>query len=271
MSQSLNQILDIVANDHFQGVNARNLHQALKVGRDFSTWIKSRLQGANFIEEQDFIIVQELRSPKRGSANNEPSSMARPQKVNDYILSIDTAKHICLMERNEIGQAIRQYFINAERALKQIAPEVQTQLVQLWIDSRDEARKPFRQLNDALKRSLEKQGKTAEKRDYIAEIQMLNTIMLGIPPEVWKQEQGFTGNIRDHLTADQLERLAYLEKADEVLLDSGITNFYDRKRRLEQMHRERFGYIASSAEKRQANIQAQIQKLKESVMRGAKR
>lgn len=67
MNQSLNQILEIVANDHFQGVNARNLHQALKVGRDFSTWIKSRLQGANFIEEQDFIIAQELSSPKRGA------------------------------------------------------------------------------------------------------------------------------------------------------------------------------------------------------------
>lgn len=67
MNQSLNQILEIVANDHFQGVNARNLHQALKVGRDFSTWIKSRLQGVNFIEEQDFIIVQELSSPKRGT------------------------------------------------------------------------------------------------------------------------------------------------------------------------------------------------------------
>ncbi|STY59075.1 Phage anti-repressor protein [Mannheimia haemolytica] len=45
MNQSLNQILEIVANDHFQGVNARNLHQALKVGRDFSNWIKSRLHG----------------------------------------------------------------------------------------------------------------------------------------------------------------------------------------------------------------------------------
>lgn len=252
----------------FKGVNARNLHQALKVGRDFSNWIKSRLQGAHFIEEQDFIIVQDLAvgSPKRRNQKG-----GNKKATFDYILSIDTAKHICLMERNEIGQAIRQYFINAERALKQIAPEVQAQLVQLWIDSRDEARKPFRQLNDALKRSLEKQGKKAEKRDYIAEIQMLNTIMLGIPPEVWKQEQGLTGNIRDHLNADQLERLAYLEKADEVLLDSGITHFYERKRRLEQMHRERFGYIASSAEKRQANIQAQIQKLKESVMRGAKR
>lgn len=94
MNQSLNQILEIVANDHFQGVNARNLHQALKVGRDFSNWIKSRLHGANFIEEQDFIIVQNttIGSPKLANQKG-----GNKKAVFDYFLSIDTAKHICLM------------------------------------------------------------------------------------------------------------------------------------------------------------------------------
>ncbi|MEE6042780.1 antA/AntB antirepressor family protein, partial [Avibacterium paragallinarum] len=32
------------------GINARNLHQALQIGRDFSTWIKNRIEECSFIE-----------------------------------------------------------------------------------------------------------------------------------------------------------------------------------------------------------------------------
>lgn len=162
----------------------------------------------------------------------------------------------------------RRYFIACEEALKHIAPEVQQQLAQLWQASRDEARKPFRPLNDALKRSIERQGRAVDRGVYIREIQMLNTIMLGIDPESWKQENGIRGNLREHLNAEQLERLSYLERADEFLLDGGITDFYERKRKLEKMHREWFGYIANSEEKRRATVQANIQKLKAMITQG---
>ncbi|MCK3654617.1 hypothetical protein A4G19_02175 [Pasteurellaceae bacterium Macca] len=38
-----------------QTVNARNLHQALGVGKMFQHWIKDRIKRAGFIEGQDFI------------------------------------------------------------------------------------------------------------------------------------------------------------------------------------------------------------------------
>ncbi|WP_050584440.1 antA/AntB antirepressor family protein [Mannheimia haemolytica] len=65
----IKDILQMTTINDFKGINARNLHQALKVRRDFSNWIKSRLNSADFIEEQDFITVQNsaISSPKLAS------------------------------------------------------------------------------------------------------------------------------------------------------------------------------------------------------------
>ena len=91
-----------------QGINARDVHLLLNVGRDYSTWIRARIKQAGFIENQDFAIVENLSSPELVSANNKQfSPMARSQKRIDYIVSLDMAKHLCLMEKNEIGRAVR--------------------------------------------------------------------------------------------------------------------------------------------------------------------
>ncbi|NBB67539.1 antA/AntB antirepressor family protein [Mannheimia haemolytica] len=241
--------------EHF--IDARQLHEFLESKQEFANWIRNRIKKYGFVESVDFFTVDKFI--KRKKARGASKSI-------DYRLSLTMAKELAMVENNEQGRQARRYFIACEEALKQVAPEVQAQLAQLWQDSRDEAKKPYRPLADALKRCLERQGKQPERWHYIGEIRMINTIILGIDPEKWKKQHGITGNVRENLTADQLERLAYLERADEVLLDSGNRNFYDRKRKLEQMHRERFGYIANSEDKRLANIQ----KLKETVMKGGK-
>lgn len=240
--------------EHF--IDARQLHEFLESKQQFADWIRNRIKKYGFVEGKDYELIfhKVMKNTKRG------------RKEQNYRLTLTMAKELAMVENNEQGRQARRYFIACEEALKQVAPEVQAQLAQLWQDSRDEAKKPYRPLADALKRCLERQGKQPERWHYIGEIRMINTIILGIDPEKWKKQHGITGNVRENLTADQLERLAYLERADEVLLDSGNRNFYDRKRKLEQMHRERFGYIANSEDKRLANIQ----KLKETVMKGGK-
>lgn len=85
-------------------VNARELHAFLEVGKDFSTWLKDRIEQYNFVENQDFIIFPEI---------GEKSGRGRPSK--EYYLSIDMAKELAMVERNEKGKQARQYFIECER------------------------------------------------------------------------------------------------------------------------------------------------------------
>lgn len=104
-----------ISGDPIQTVNARDLHAFLEVGKDFSTWIKDRIQQYSFTEERDYISVQELSSPKSGS------SKARNQLSITYHLSMDMAKELAMVERNDKGKQARQYFIECERRAKETA------------------------------------------------------------------------------------------------------------------------------------------------------
>ncbi len=87
-------------------VNARELHEALNSKRDFSNWITDRIKKYNFIEEEDFstILLE--------------STGGRPKK--EYILKLDVAKEIALIENNEQGRIIRKYFIEVEKRYRNI-------------------------------------------------------------------------------------------------------------------------------------------------------
>ncbi|EEG2782612.1 AntA/AntB antirepressor [Salmonella enterica] len=93
--------------------NARDLHTFLEVGKDFSTWVKHRIAEYSFTENADYIIVQNLTSPKLGT------SKSRVRKLIDYHLTLDTAKELAMVERNEKGRQIRRYFIECEKRLRQ--------------------------------------------------------------------------------------------------------------------------------------------------------
>lgn len=100
-----------------QTSDARELHRLLKVGRDFTTWIKGRIAQYGFIEGVDFVVTEDLSSPVSGSAK------ARPQTVSTYHLTLGTAKEIAMVENNAEGRRIRRYFIECERRALQAASQ----------------------------------------------------------------------------------------------------------------------------------------------------
>lgn len=87
-----------------QTVSARTLHDALEATERFSMWIQRYLP--NFIEGEDFTSASKLTVVNNGAE----------RKLEDYSLTIDTAKHICLMSRTEKGKQCRQYLIDLEKA-----------------------------------------------------------------------------------------------------------------------------------------------------------
>ena len=99
---SMNQIITINTQLGVS-INARDLHIALEVGRDFSSWIRPQLE--DFIENQDYILL-----PRTG----EQTGRGGHNQIN-YALTLDTAKHIALMSKTEKGRQYRQALINLEK------------------------------------------------------------------------------------------------------------------------------------------------------------
>lgn len=99
---------NLVGDDVIQTVNARELHTFLGVGKDFSTWIKDRIEAYSFSENVDFLIL----SPKLGK-----TSGGRPS--NEYFVSLDMAKELSMVDRGEKGKEVRKYFIQCEKAVKE--------------------------------------------------------------------------------------------------------------------------------------------------------
>ena len=98
----MNDIIKIEDNAGIQTVNARDLWTGLESKQQFADWIKARLEG--FSEGPDYLIHKSMNNPEGG----------RP--VIDYHLTLDTAKHIAMMERSDKGREVRAYFIQVELA-----------------------------------------------------------------------------------------------------------------------------------------------------------
>ncbi|EIZ7735554.1 antA/AntB antirepressor family protein, partial [Escherichia coli] len=100
-----------ISNETTLLVNARDLHTFLDVGKRFASWIVERIAEYGFVENQDFMIISQVR---------EKIGRGRPAK--DYHLTLDTAKELAMVERNEKGRQIRRYFIECEKKLRNIQP-----------------------------------------------------------------------------------------------------------------------------------------------------
>lgn len=107
-----------------QFCNARDLHSTLQVGRDFSNWIKGRIDEYGFIEGFDFLVIDSPNpaSQKAGFSPN-PAKTTKRQKGGrptiDYHLTLDMAKELAMIENNDVGRAVRRYFIQAEKTLRE--------------------------------------------------------------------------------------------------------------------------------------------------------
>ena len=103
----------IISNESVQTVDARVLHTFLESKEEFAHWIKQRIDQYGFIENQDFVSFRE---------NSQKPKGGRPSK--EYTLTLDTAKELSMVERNEKGKQARQYFIECEkRMLRELTPK----------------------------------------------------------------------------------------------------------------------------------------------------
>jgi anti-repressor protein len=94
------------AEEEVSGVDARELWKFLEVETRFNDWISKRVSEYDFCESKDFY-----------SFLSKTINGGRPSK--EYSITIDMAKELSMVERNEKGKEARKYFIECEKRLKQ--------------------------------------------------------------------------------------------------------------------------------------------------------
>lgn len=98
-----NGLIKIQVKNGHQLVSARDLYKGLEVKRRFSAWWEQNSKV--FEENEDFTSV--LTSTVVANGARKP--------IQDYVLTIDMAKELCMMSKTEKGKEVRKYFIQVEK------------------------------------------------------------------------------------------------------------------------------------------------------------
>ena len=105
----MNELLKIdTSNAERITVSARDLYEFLEATERFNSWF-DRMKQYGLTEGEDFNPLKSLRVQTEGNREVQ-------REVDDYQLTIDTAKQIAMLQRNEKGTQARKYFIQVENA-----------------------------------------------------------------------------------------------------------------------------------------------------------
>lgn len=97
----MNELLKVSYDSDRITVSARELHKFLEATERFSNWFE-RMSQYGMVEGEDFVGCKVFNTQAH-------------QELQDYQLTIECAKEICMLQRNERGKQARQYFIQLEK------------------------------------------------------------------------------------------------------------------------------------------------------------
>lgn len=139
----MEEIIKITEQNGKKAVSARELYQFLEATERFSNWFERQIQ-YGFIEGVDYQGCKLFNA----LAN---------QEVTDYALTIDCAKEISMLQRNERGKQARQYFIQVEK--KYNAIQSKFEIPQTFSEALMLAAKQAEQIESQQKQLQEQQPK----------------------------------------------------------------------------------------------------------------
>jgi hypothetical protein len=181
-------------------VDARTLWKNLghtEEGYPFRKWIEQRLDDTMAESNVDFID-----SPILGSRGIKKNCVIRI----DYILTLNLAKEIAMLERNDVGKKVRKYFIQCEsellsKTVKRVKGDDVSELNRLMLDLGIQSRTKL-------------EGKTDHKGYCIQTARIVNILCFG------EHREG----IRQDLNAETQARLNKILGDVARLSVRGITN-----------------------------------------------
>lgn len=223
-------------------VNARPLHAFLKVGRDFTTWIKQRISKYKFVENEDFRVFTDSGENLLGG---RPST--------EYLITLDVAKELCMVENNHKGREARRYFIHCEKLAFEAIKEklVQPDTKSYYTSEQQYSDKPYN-IRDFVNRTR------YDVMNYVWTLQNqvvnLGGTPLPMPFDSEKMAQGFVGHFLDgkrmmmNFSGDQV----HLQFVAHNSMTIDVDEMADMIAKRETMPRQVLADIADAALKRLA-------------------
>lgn len=98
---AMQELIKVNYNDDKPVISARELHSYLGVGTHFRDWFP-RMTEYGFVENTDYTPLI-FEHPQNG------------QPTKDFAMTVEMAKEICMLQRNDKGKQARQYFIDLEK------------------------------------------------------------------------------------------------------------------------------------------------------------
>lgn len=96
-------------------IDARLLYENLNVGRDFSNWIKSRIEKYDFQRNRDYFVEDnQFQNTDNQILRQNGRKIEKGRPTVDYFVTITMAKELCLLQNNETGRRYRRYLIRIE-------------------------------------------------------------------------------------------------------------------------------------------------------------
>ena len=103
----MKELIKVTYENDRPAVSARELHDFLEVKTAYKDWFP-RMCEYGFTSGEDFNPLKIERVQNEGER-------VVTRTVDDAVLTIDMAKEICMIQRNEKGKLARQYFIQLEK------------------------------------------------------------------------------------------------------------------------------------------------------------
>lgn len=115
----MKELIKVVKENDRVTVLARDLHEFLEIGTLYKDWFPRMIE-YGFIEGVDFNVLKNERVQIEG--NREVSRI-----ILDHQITVEMAKEISMIQRNEKGREARKYFIRCEEELKRQLPSTYKQ------------------------------------------------------------------------------------------------------------------------------------------------
>lgn len=208
-------------------VNARDLWEQLNRSQgQFTNFVNRRFKPRGFVENVDFTAITHFCEIVNGNGGQV--------KITEYLLTLDMAKQLAMIENNDLGVLARRYFISLEKIILKNKD---------WWKIRNPEKYQYNKMCEELNLyTIRTHNREADHFDYAREADLLNIIVTGKKSAELrvKYRVDTCDTLRDSLRLEFNDQLLFLEEQNQILLMMDYS-FELRENMLHKMYSVKFG------------------------------